>query len=118
MGSASNSFDLSQYDFIEVADLAEIPDGERLILEIDELPVVIFNIAGQFYAVDDCCTHDDGPLGDGTREGFQIVCPRHGARFDLQTGKVLSYPAAKDINIYPVRVASGKIELGLPKQQG
>jgi len=75
---------------------------------------VIFNIAGEYYAIADLCSHDDGPLGDGELEGFDINCPRHGAKFDVRTGDVLSLPAIVDIPAYPVRVRDGQIEIGLP----
>ena len=59
--------------------------------------------------------HDDGPLGDGDLEGYNIVCPRHGAEFDVKTGKAVQLPAAVDIPAYPVRVKDGTIYLGMPK---
>ena len=69
---------------------------------------------GEFYAIADLCSHDDGPLGDGDLEDHEIICPRHGARFDVRTGKVLSLPAVEDISAYPVRCIDGKIEVGVP----
>ncbi len=102
-------------DFVTLASLDELPNGERMFFEIDEQPVVLFNIAGQLFAIADVCSHDDGPLGDGELDGFEIVCPRHGASFDVRSGKVLSLPAVIDIPAYPVRVVDGQIELGLPK---
>ncbi len=109
------TFDESQADFFEIASSAELPNGERLFVEIGETPIVLFNIAGKIYAIGDVCTHDDGPLGDGDLEGHNIVCPRHGAEFDVLTGKVKMMPAAVDIPAYPVRVADGKILVGIPK---
>lgn len=102
-------------DFVTLASLDELPNGERMFFEIDEQPVVLFNIAGQLFAIADVCSHDDGPLGDGELDGFEIVCPRHGASFEVRSGKVLSLPAVIDIPAYPVRVVDGQIELGLPK---
>jgi len=100
-----------------VASIGDLPGNERLYLEIDNLQIVIFNIAGQLFAIGDVCTHDDGPLGDGEREGFEIICPRHGARFDIRTGKVLALPAVMDIPAYPVRVVNDRIQVGLPKTE-
>jgi len=105
-----------QCEFVEVASQEDLPPGERLFLEIDATNIVIFNIAGQYFAISDVCTHDDGPLGDGELDGFEIVCPRHGARFDVRNGKVTALPAVIDIPAYPVRVVNGSIELGLPRQ--
>ncbi len=103
-------------EFVAVADEDELPDGERLFLEIDDEFIVVFNIAGELFAIEDSCTHDDGPIGEGELEDHQIVCPRHGARFDLKDGKVTSPPAVVDIQAYPVRKVSGMIEIGLPKE--
>jgi len=102
-------------EFIEVASVNDLPAGERLFVEIDDQTIVVFNVAGQYYAIADLCSHDDGPLGDGEVEGIEIICPRHGARFDLRDGKVLALPAVEDIPAYPIRVVDGAIEIGLPK---
>ncbi|MEJ2263259.1 MAG: non-heme iron oxygenase ferredoxin subunit [Anaerolineales bacterium] len=101
-------------EFIAIGPTDELTNGERLFVEIDEEPIVVFNIAGQYYAVGDVCSHDDGPVGDGELEGFEVICPRHGARFDVRSGKVLSLPAIVDIPAYPVRVVDGQLEIGLP----
>ena len=110
------SFDESKLDYIEIAPAFELPNGQRLFVDVGERPIVIFNIAGQFFAIGDVCTHDDGPLGDGTIEGFHIVCPRHGAEFDVRTGKVTQMPAVVDIPAYPVQVRDGNIFIGIPKE--
>ncbi len=102
-------------DFIEIAPASELPSGERLFVDIADKPVVIFNIAGQLFAIGDVCSHDDGPLGDGTIEGNNIVCPRHGAEFDLRNGKAMQMPAVIDIPAYPVRIVDGNIQIGIPK---
>ncbi len=106
----------SKIEYVEIAPVSELPSGERLFVEVADKPIVIFNIAGQFFAIGDVCTHDEGPLGDGTLEGFNIVCPRHGAEFDVRTGKVLELPAVVDIPAYPVKVVDGMIQLGIPKE--
>jgi 3-phenylpropionate/trans-cinnamate dioxygenase ferredoxin subunit len=109
-------FEDDKVDFFEIAPESELPNGERLFVDIGDNPIVIFNIAGKFYAIGDVCTHDDGPLGDGDLEEFNIVCPRHGAEFDVRTGKAASMPAVVDIPAYPVRVIDGTIEVGVPKE--
>lgn len=103
-------------NFLEIAPESELPNGERMFVDIGDAPIVIFNIAGKLYAIGDVCTHDDGPLGDGDIEGFNVVCPRHGAEFDVRTGEVTSMPAVVDIPAYPVRVVKGMIEVGVPKE--
>jgi 3-phenylpropionate/trans-cinnamate dioxygenase ferredoxin subunit len=80
---------------------------------LDDKPVVIFNLAGGYYAIEDVCTHDDGPLGQGEVDGCEIICPRHGARFDLRTGKVLTLPAVQDVQTYPIRAKDGMLEIGV-----
>jgi 3-phenylpropionate/trans-cinnamate dioxygenase ferredoxin subunit len=110
------TFDESKLDYVEIAPASELPNGERLFVEVADRPLVIFNIAGQFFAIGDVCTHDEGPLGDGTLEGFNIVCPRHGAEFDVRTGKVMQMPAVVDIPAYPVRVVDGQIQVGIPRE--
>jgi 3-phenylpropionate/trans-cinnamate dioxygenase ferredoxin subunit len=102
-------------EFVEIAPASELPNGERLFVDVGDVHVVIFNIAGQFFAISDVCSHDDGPVGDGDLEDFKIICPRHGAEFDIRTGKVVSMPAVVDIPAYPVRVVDGMIEIGVPK---
>jgi 3-phenylpropionate/trans-cinnamate dioxygenase ferredoxin subunit len=106
----------TQYEFYQIAETAELPSGERLFIELDGKPVVVFNLAGHYYAIDDVCTHDDGPVGEGEVSGFTITCPRHGARFDLRNGKALALPAVVDVNAYPVREKDGWIEIGVPAE--
>ena len=84
-------------------------DPGREVVEIDGRFVVIFHQDGRFYALDDCCTHDGGPLGEGRLDGFAIVCPRHGAKFDIRTGRVLSMPAVQDTPAHEVKVENGEI---------
>jgi len=108
--------DESKVEFVDIAPVSELPNGERLFLEVGGKAIVIFNIADQLFAIGDICTHDDGPLGDGDLEGFNIVCPRHGGEFDVQTGKAVQMPAVVDIPAYPVRVTDGIIQVGLPKE--
>ena len=111
------NLDASQCEYVQVAPLEELPPGERLFVDIGDLPVVVFNIAGMLYAIADVCSHDDGPVGDGDLEGYEIKCPRHGASFDVRTGTVLSLPAYVDIPAYPVRVVDGQIEVGIPIEE-
>jgi 3-phenylpropionate/trans-cinnamate dioxygenase ferredoxin component len=102
-------------EFFQIAPVEDLPNGERLFFEVDEKQIVLFNLAGNLYALGDVCSHDDGPVGDGDIEGFEIICPRHGARFDIRTGQALLLPAAIDIPAYPIRVVDGMIEVGIPK---
>jgi 3-phenylpropionate/trans-cinnamate dioxygenase ferredoxin subunit len=110
------TYEEAQVEFVEIAPASSLPVGERLFVEVDGKPVVIFNIAGVLYAIADVCSHDDGPVGEGDLEGYEVVCPRHGARFDVRDGKVLAMPAVVDIPAYPVRVVDETIQLGIPKE--
>lgn len=107
-------FEESDVNFVEIGP-ADLPNGERMFVEIEDKPIVIFNIAETYYAIGDICTHDDGPLGDGELEDTNIVCPRHGATFDIRSGKATGMPAVIDIPAYPVRIVDGNLELGIPK---
>ena len=102
------------YKFYRVAPVNEFPQGERLFLEIDGNPIVIFSIADEFLATGDLCTHDGGAIGEGELIGDEIICPRHGARFNIKTGKALSLPAVEGIPVYPVRIVDDYIEIGIP----
>jgi 3-phenylpropionate/trans-cinnamate dioxygenase ferredoxin subunit len=107
--------DEAKAEFYEIGP-ADLPNGERMFVEIDNQPIVVFNIAGQFFAIGDVCTHDDGPLGDGMLEDFNVVCPRHGAEFDVRNGKVMQLPAVVDVPAYPVKIMDGNLYIGIPKQ--
>ena len=110
------TFDESKIEFYEIMPASELPNGERLFVEIEGNSLVIFNIAGQFFAIADICSHDGGPLGEGDLEGFNVICPRHGAEFDVRTGKVVQLPAVDDIPAYPVQVRDGVVFIGIPKE--
>ena len=107
-----------QVDYIEIIPSDQIPQGERIFIEVEGRSIVIFNLSGQLFAIGDVCSHDNGPVGDGEIEENEIICPRHGARFDIRTGKATSLPAVVDIPAYPVRVVDGMLEIGLPKASG
>jgi 3-phenylpropionate/trans-cinnamate dioxygenase ferredoxin component len=104
----------TNFQYYSITSLDELPSGDRIFIEIGKRAIVVFNIAGNIYAIADVCSHDNGPLGDGDLEGYEIICPRHGARFDVRSGKVLSFPAVVDIPSYPVRIKDGTIEIGVP----
>jgi 3-phenylpropionate/trans-cinnamate dioxygenase ferredoxin subunit len=103
--------ELANTRYVEVALEEEIPLNERLFLDIDGKPVVIINLAGKLFAVGDVCTHDNGPVGEGELDGYEIICPRHGARFDIRSGKATRAPAFTDIPYFPVKVEDGKVFL-------
>jgi 3-phenylpropionate/trans-cinnamate dioxygenase ferredoxin subunit len=101
-------------EFVVVSKVDDVGDGDRLFIEIDDLQLVLFNIAGEYFAIGDVCSHDDGPLGDGEIDTYDVICPRHGARFDVRSGQVSSLPAVINIPAYPVRLSGDNIEIGIP----
>jgi 3-phenylpropionate/trans-cinnamate dioxygenase ferredoxin subunit len=101
-------------EFIPVAKVDEVGNGERLLLEIDGMPVAVFNVAGEYFAIADTCSHDDGPVAEGDLNEYRVECPRHGAMFDIRTGKALTLPAVVDIPAYPVRIEGDEILIGIP----
>ena len=93
---------------IAVGPVEAIPEGGVKIVQSGSLFVGVYRIDGDLYAIEDRCSHDDGPLCEGEREGFCVICPRHGARFDLRTGAVLSLPAIEDVEAFEVVVRDGE----------
>ena len=100
-------------EFFKVAKVSELPPGGKKLVEVDGMPVALFNVAGKVYAIEDVCTHDGGPLAEGELEGEEIECPRHGARFNVRTGEVLCMPAVEPVECYQVKVEDGEILVSL-----
>lgn len=90
--------------WVRVAALDEVPVGSVKVFVAEGRRVALARVGDQVFAFGDVCTHDGGPLGEGKLEGFAVQCPRHGARFDIRTGRVLRLPAVVPIPVYPVRV--------------
>lgn len=105
--------DSDRLEFIPVATVDELGNGQRLVFDIGGESIALFNIAGEYFAIADVCSHDDGPVAEGDLHEHEIECPRHGARFDIRTGQALSLPAVVDIPTYPVRVEGTDILIGL-----
>jgi len=101
---------------VDVGPLAERPPGTVKIVREGDLGVGVFNAGGELYAIEDRCSHDDGPLaeGDFDPERCIVVCPRHGSEFDLRTGNPRTLPAYLPVPTYPVRVEDGRVVLVLP----
>ena len=104
----------------------ELKPGEHTVIELDEFSVLLVNIDGRFYAVENICPHDGGELDGGTIEdgtidngtvdnqssdNATVTCPRHGACFSLKTGKVLKPPAFEDIGSFAVRIHDGQLQI-------
>lgn len=91
-------------EFVEAAKLNDIPDPGKQLLEIDDRLVVLFHVGGNFYCIDDVCTHDDGPLSEGQLVDHTIACPRHGAQFDIRDGRALTMPATEPTGVHEVKI--------------
>jgi 3-phenylpropionate/trans-cinnamate dioxygenase ferredoxin subunit len=102
-------------DFIPVASKVDLGKGERLVIEVEGNPIVIFNVDDKYYAIDGICSHDEEELAEGSLDGYELTCPRHGGRFDIRDGSVLALPAFQEINSYPVELRGDEIVIGLPK---
>lgn len=101
-------------DFVRVAETSDIPPGRVKVVLVGDRRIALCNVDGQFFAINNLCSHDGGPLDQGELAGDVIECPRHGARFDVRTGKVLALPAVKPLNTYPLRVEDSEIRVALP----
>jgi 3-phenylpropionate/trans-cinnamate dioxygenase ferredoxin component len=98
---------------IEVCPLDELPPGSMKLVSAGSITIGVFNCGGNIYAIEDRCSHDDGPLAEGEwdPESCAVICPRHGSNFDLATGRPLSLPAYEPVATFPVRVEEGIVKL-------
>lgn len=101
----------SWHDLCAVNDL---PPDNRLVLTIGSISLLLINVNGEIFAVENLCPHDGGKLHEGPVDGTEVICPRHGARFCLRTGEVLAPPATEDIDSFPTRVNGSRIEVFIP----
>ena len=100
--------------FVRVGRVGEVPDGRPEVFDVEDRKIAIYRLDDGFYAIDDICTHDGGPLAEGEVEGDEVICPRHGARFNIKTGAALTFPAVTPVDRYPVRVEGDDLLVGLP----
>jgi 3-phenylpropionate/trans-cinnamate dioxygenase ferredoxin component len=100
-------------DIIDVCTLQELPPGAKRMVEWEDLEIGVFNCAGTLFAIEDRCSHDDGPLVEGEldEETCTVECPRHGSLFDLRTGAPKTLPAYAPVETFPVRVEGDTIKL-------
>ncbi len=98
-------------DWVDVIDQNALADGEHVIVDVDGTEVAIFKLDGEFYAIEDVCTHDGAEIASGELDGDEIICPRHGARFCIKTGEFRSPPAYEDIACFPVKIENGRVKV-------
>ena len=103
-------------DFIKVAKLDDLEDGDLMAVEVDGEPVCLAKVDGEVYAFTDNCTHISGPLNEGELDDDVLTCPWHGAQFNVRTGKVLRGPARQDIQTYAVQVDNDDILVSIPDE--
>jgi nitrite reductase/ring-hydroxylating ferredoxin subunit len=104
-------------EFVDAADAASLAPGQGRTLELRGRRYALFNLDGQFYAIDDSCPHRGGPLGAGYFEGCEVYCPLHGWPFDVRTGQCRTVPA-RPVRTYPTRVENGKVWIQLVANPG
>ncbi|MDQ7091666.1 MAG: non-heme iron oxygenase ferredoxin subunit [Methylococcales bacterium] len=97
--------------WVDVVAENALTNGEKMVADIDGVDVAIFKIAGHVYAIEDACTHDGAEIASGELDGYEIICPRHGARFCVKTGEVKAPPAYEDIECFPIQIKNGRIEV-------
>ena len=97
--------------WVDVARMEAISTGKPVHVEIDGAGIAVFKLEDGFYAIEDVCTHDGGVLTGGCVENDQIICPRHGARFNIRTGAVTAPPAYEAVYSFPVRVMAGRVQV-------
>jgi 3-phenylpropionate/trans-cinnamate dioxygenase ferredoxin subunit len=102
-------------DWVDVARVGEIEPNGHMLIDVDDVPIAVFNIDGEYLAVEDLCSHEEYPIADGEVESGTIACPAHGAKFCLRTGEALTAPAYAPINTFPVRIEDGMIQVRDPR---
>jgi 3-phenylpropionate/trans-cinnamate dioxygenase ferredoxin component len=100
-------------EIIDVCTVSDLPDGERKLVTWEDLEIGVFNCDGSYFAIEDRCSHDDGPLAEGEfdAETCTVECPRHGSLFDLRTGKPKTLPAYQPVDTFPVHVDNDTVKL-------
>jgi 3-phenylpropionate/trans-cinnamate dioxygenase ferredoxin subunit len=103
--------------FVEIAKAGELREGTMKRVDIGGRRILLANVAGRLYAVDDTCTHEEASLSTGVLQGELVKCPLHNSRFNVRTGEALEEPAEEDLRTYPVREEGGRILVGVPGRQ-
>ena len=97
--------------FVGAGRTSDVPEGEVRVVAANGVSIALANVEGRFYAIENLCTHDGGPLGEGMLWDDKVECPRHGARFDLTTGRPVTLPAVIPVRTFPVRVEGEEVQV-------
>jgi 3-phenylpropionate/trans-cinnamate dioxygenase ferredoxin component len=100
-------------EFVKAANTDEVAPGQARLVNVKGREIVLFNIEGAFFALENACTHEEGPLAEGEVLGHEVTCPWHGAKFDIRTGEALGPPAYEAVTRYNVRITGTDIEIEL-----
>lgn len=98
-------------EFVTVAQVADTPPGTISVHDVNGTRIALCNVNGRFYAIDDVCTHDGGPLDQGELQGELVECPRHGAKFDVTSGRAVVLPAVRPVKTYAVQVDGDDVKV-------
>lgn len=98
-------------EWVSVVAVGDLNPGEHMLVEVEDADIVLINLDGEFYAIEDVCTHDGSEISSGCLVDGSIECPRHGARFDIKTGEVTAPPAYEPVDTFPVQVAEGVVQV-------
>lgn len=104
-------------DWVDVASVEEFPAGESRLIDADDVMIAVFNLDGEYFAIEDVCSHDGSPMlgcgidSEDLLDGDQIICPRHGARFCIKTGEALTAPAYEAISKFPTRINNATVQV-------
>ena len=91
-------------DWTRVCAVTDLPPGSCKVVDVEDVMIAVFNLAGKYHAIEDICTHDGGELASGNLDGCEVICPRHGARFCIKTGEALTPPAYESVDVFPVKI--------------
>lgn len=103
-------------NWMRVGSFDSFVEGEPVHIHFDYESAVLYRVGDTIYAIQDVCTHDGGPLGDGELDGCQVICPRHGARFDIRSGAALTMPAVEDVPTYATKIEAGVVYIDPPNE--
>jgi 3-phenylpropionate/trans-cinnamate dioxygenase ferredoxin component len=98
-------------EWVDVEAASAITPGTAVVVDVDDVMVAVFNIDGEFFAIEDICNHDGGEIASGCLVSDEIECPRHGAKFNVRTGAVLCAPAYEDLDVFPVRITNHTVQV-------